>query len=282
MIAGFKKWLAQARGGKIDWEDLEAHLIQADFGIPLTGLILEKLKEKALSAENITAALHAEVAALWPVAPRSFDAAVEQAHPCVILVLGVNGSGKTTTIAKLAHRYQSRRVYMIAADTFRAAAVRQLEVWAERVGCGIHAGREGGDPAATVFEGLRAASEAGAEVIIVDTAGRLHNNHNLVRELEKVKRVAAQSMEGAPHETLLVVDGTNGVNAVEQARRFHEALKVTGLAVTKLDSSSKGGSIAAIKSELGLDTVFIGNGEGLNDLKIFDPVDYVRVLCTQE
>lgn len=164
---------------------------------------------------------------------------------------------------------------MVAADTFRAAAIEQLATWAGRIGCSIHKGTENGDPAAAAFQGMEASKDAAAAITFIDTAGRLHNNVNLVRELEKVKRVIDKQHSGAPHEVLLVVDGTNGANAIRQAEDFHQALGLTGLIVTKLDSSSKGGAIAAIKSELDVDTIFTGSGEGLQDLHPFDPEEYV-------
>lgn len=287
MLGSFKKWVAQARGGKVDWDELEATLIQSDLGMDLTERTLDRLKSQALSAETVTDALNAELLSLWQDSPRSLDTTLQNAtpdQPKVVLVIGVNGSGKTTSIAKLAHRYQrlGQKVFMIAADTFRAAAIEQLATWAERVGCGIHKGEENGDPAAAAFRGMEAAQTAGASVIFVDTAGRLHNNVNLVRELEKVKRVIDKQHPGAPHEVILVVDGTNGANAIRQATDFHAALGLSGLIVTKLDSSSKGGAIAAIKSELGIDTLFTGSGETLEDLKVFDPQQYIRDFFVDE
>ncbi len=281
MIGSFKKWVAQARGGKIDWDDLEATLIQSDLGMELTERTLDRLKSQTLSAENIQTAVQAELLSLWPTAPRQLDPALAGASstsPKVVLVIGVNGSGKTTSIAKLAHRYQQQgqKVFMVAADTFRAAAIEQLATWAGRIGCGIHKGTENGDPAAAAFQGMAAAQADAASVIFIDTAGRLHNNVNLVRELEKVKRVIDKPLPGAPHEVILVVDGTNGANAILQAKDFHQALGLTGLIVTKLDSSSKGGAIAAIKSELDVDTLFTGSGESLEDLILFDPEQYIN------
>jgi fused signal recognition particle receptor len=281
MIGSFKKWVAQARGGKIDWDELEATLIQSDLGMDLTESVLDRLKSQTLSADTVQSALNEELNHLWPEPPRQLDTNLSAAtpeNPQVVLVIGVNGSGKTTSIAKLAHRYQSKgqKVFMVAADTFRAAAIEQLATWAGRIGCGIHKGTENGDPAAAAFQGLEAAQASGASVIFIDTAGRLHNNVNLVRELDKVKRVIDKQHPGAPHEVILVVDGTNGSNAIRQAEDFHKALGLTGLIVTKLDSSSKGGAIAAIKSELEVDTLFTGTGESLEDLIAFDPRKYIN------
>lgn len=280
MIGSFKKWVAQARGGKIDWDDLEATLIQSDLGMDLTERTLGRLKSQPLSAENVQTALKEELLSLWPTAPRQLDTTLADAtaeQPKVVLVIGVNGSGKTTSIAKLSHRYQEKgqQIFMVAADTFRAAAIEQLATWAGRIGCGIHKGQENGDPAAAAFQGMEAAKAAGASIVFIDTAGRLHNNVNLVRELEKVKRVIDKQLPSAPHEVILVVDGTNGANAIRQAEDFHQALGLTGIIVTKLDSSSKGGAIAAIKSELNVDTLFTGNGESLDDLQLFNPSQYV-------
>jgi len=280
MIGSFKKWIAEAKGGKIDWDDLEATLIQSDLGMELSEQTLQRLKSQPLSAETIQSAVQEELLALWPTQPRSLDASLATAtsnEPKVVLVIGVNGSGKTTSIAKLAHRYQSKeqKVFLVAADTFRAAAIEQLATWSERIGCGIHKGTENGDPAAAAYQGMEAAQSANADMTFIDTAGRLHNNVNLVRELEKVKRVIEKQHPGAPHEVLLVVDGTNGANAIRQAQDFHQALGLTGVIVTKLDSSSKGGAIAAIKSEIQVDTLFTGSGEGLNDLNPFDPKTYI-------
>jgi len=281
MIGSFKKWVAQARGGKIDWDELEATLIQSDLGMDLTERTLDRLKSQPLSAENVQAAVKDELLSLWSDTPRSLDESLAGAtpkQPKVVLVIGVNGSGKTTSIAKLSHRYQQQgqKIFMVAADTFRAAAIEQLATWADRIGCSIHKGSENGDPAAAAFQGMEAAQNAETSITLIDTAGRLHNNVNLVRELEKVKRVIDKQRPGAPHEVILVVDGTNGANAIRQAEDFHQALGLTGIIVTKLDSSSKGGAIAAIKSELDVDTLFTGSGEGLDDLHPFDPRQYVQ------
>ncbi|MDX6765894.1 MAG: signal recognition particle-docking protein FtsY [Candidatus Methylacidiphilales bacterium] len=271
MIGIFRKWISEARGGRVDWEELEAMLIQADLGYALVQRILARLKDRPLNAENIGAAARTEITALWPRVP----APPVPADGEVWMVIGINGAGKTTTLAKLAHRYQNRGVHLVAADTFRAAAIEQLRVWSERVGCGFTAGREGGDPAAAAYQGVEDGRRAGAGLILIDTAGRLHNKDNLLRELEKVKRVVGKNDPGSPHHTLLVVDGTNGANALLQAEQFHKSVGLTGLIATKLDSTAKGGAIAAIKSELGLDTFFIGTGESPEDLRPFSPDEYV-------
>jgi fused signal recognition particle receptor len=198
----------------------------------------------------------------------------------VILVVGVNGTGKTTTIGKLAHRLREhdRRVLLAAADTFRAAAEEQLEIWAQRANAQFVGGERGGDPAAVAYEAIERARHNGANVVIVDTAGRLHTQRNLMDELAKVRRVIARKLDGAPHETLLVVDATTGQNGIQQARLFGEAVGVTGVALTKLDGSAKGGVAIAIAYELGLPVKLIGVGERLDDLRPFDPRDFAAAL----
>jgi len=276
MLSVFKKWAARIQGGTVDWDELEATLIQSDLGLTLSGKIITRLKGEALNAETIREAAISAIGELWPAVIRTPQP--RHGQPEVWLIVGVNGAGKTTTLAKLAHRYQQAglRVHMVGADTFRAAAVEQLKIWADRLGCGFSGGRENGDPAAAAYEGLVAAEAARADLILIDTAGRLHNKENLLRELEKVKRVIGKKFPGAPHEILLVLDGTNGGNALDQARQFHSFLEITGLIATKLDSSSKGGALAAIKAETGLDPLFLGLGEGLEDLKPFDPKNYIE------
>jgi fused signal recognition particle receptor len=206
-----------------------------------------------------------------------------QERPSVVLVVGVNGTGKTTTIGKLAARLaqHDRSVVVAAADTFRAAAEEQLEIWAERAGADFVGSERGADPAAVAFDAIAAAQARGRDVVIVDTAGRLHTQTNLMEELAKVRRVIASKLEGAPHETLLVVDATTGQNGVQQARLFGEAAGVTGVALTKLDGSAKGGVALPIAYELGLPVKLIGIGERLEDLRPFDPRDFARALVSQ-
>jgi fused signal recognition particle receptor len=275
MLSIFKKWAATIKGGAVDWDDLESTLIQSDLSLGLTEKLIATLKKEAVSAETIQAATAAEILKLWtePVSlPKLKNEGLN-----VWLVIGINGVGKTTSIGKLSHRYrQEGKVHLVAADTFRAAAIDQLKVWSERSGAGFTAGTEGGDPAAAAFQGLERALLDGSKLALIDTAGRLHNKENLMRELEKIKRIINSKVKGAPHEVILVVDGTNGANAIEQARVFHTALGLTGLIVTKLDSSSKGGAVAAIKAETGVSPYFIGTGEGLEDLRPFDPKSYVE------
>jgi fused signal recognition particle receptor len=275
MLSLFKKWAATIKGGAVDWDDLESTLIQSDLSLELTEILLSRLKKEAVSAETIQAATAAEILKLWPEPISLPRLTLNKLN--VWLVIGINGVGKTTSIGKLAHRSSKEgKVHLVAADTFRAAAIDQLKVWAERSGSGFTAGTEGGDPAAAAFQGLDNALADGSKLALIDTAGRLHNKENLMRELEKIKRVIASRVADAPHEIILVVDGTNGANAIQQASVFHQALGLTGLIVTKLDSSSKGGAVAAIKAETGISPYFIGTGEGLDDLRPFDPKSYVE------
>ncbi|MGQ9522372.1 MAG: signal recognition particle-docking protein FtsY [Anaerolineae bacterium] len=264
------------------WEELEELLIQADVGVETTLALMERLRRRArdeaiLRADRLRDALNEELRALLPTPPplnlggRPLD---------VILIVGVNGSGKTTSIAKLGYRYrqEGRKVLLAAADTFRAAAMDQLRIWGERAGCPVVSGPEGGDPGAVVYDALQAARSRGMDMVIVDTAGRLHTRYNLMEELKKVRRVAARSVEGAPHETLLVLDATTGQNALSQARHFLEAVEVTGVILAKLDSTARGGIVFAIARELKLPVRFVGTGEGLDDLAPFDPDAFLRGL----
>jgi fused signal recognition particle receptor len=264
------------------WEELEELLIQADVGVETTLALMERLRRRArdeaiLRADRLRDALNEELRALLPTPPplnlggRPLD---------VILIVGVNGSGKTTSIAKLGYRYrqEGRKVLLAAADTFRAAAMDQLRIWGERAGCPVISGPEGGDPGAVVYDALQAARSRGMDMVIVDTAGRLHTRYNLMEELKKVRRVAARAVEGAPHETLLVLDATTGQNALSQARHFLEAVEVTGVILAKLDSTARGGMVFAIARELGLPVRFVGVGEGLDDLAPFDPDAFIQGL----
>ncbi len=264
------------------WEELEALLIQADVGVETTLALMDRLRRRArdeaiLRADRLRDALNQELRVLLPSPPplnlggRPLD---------VILIVGVNGSGKTTSIAKLGYRYrkEGRKVLLAAADTFRAAAMDQLRIWGERAGCPVISGPEGGDPGAVVYDALQAARSRGMDMVIVDTAGRLHTRYNLMEELKKVRRVAAKAAEGAPHETLLVLDATTGQNALSQARHFLEAVEVTGVILAKLDSTARGGMVFAIARELGLPVRFVGVGEGLEDLAPFDPDAFIRGL----
>src|SRR5689334_10491304 len=258
------------------WERLEEALIAADVGVPATAELVQRLE--ARGEGDLTAALEEEVARLFGEPARlQLDG-----RPSVILVVGVNGTGKTTTIGKLASKLSEhgRTVLVAAADTFRAAAEEQLEIWAQRAKADFVGSEKGGDPAAVAFDAIGAAESRGRDVVVVDTAGRLHTQSNLMEELAKVRRVIAGRLDGAPHETLLVVDATTGQNGLQQARLFSEAVEVTGIALTKLDGSAKGGIALAIAHELGLPVKLIGIGEGLDDLRPFDPDDFARALVS--
>ncbi len=261
------------------WERIEEALLQADVGVPATVEIVRRLEERRPATEHeLVAELENVIADL--VSPIGEARLALDGRPTVVLVVGVNGTGKTTTIGKLASRLREsgRSVILAAADTFRAAAEEQLEIWAERAGAEFVGGERGGDPAAVAYDAIEAAGEHGHDIVIVDTAGRLHTQRNLMEELAKVRRVIERRLEGAPHETLLVVDATTGQNAVQQARLFREAVGVTGVALTKLDGSAKGGVAVAIAYELGLPVKLIGVGEALEDLRPFDPQDFARAL----
>ncbi len=258
------------------WERLEEALIRADVGVPATAEIVRRLEARG-SIQGLEAALADEVAALLGEPP---TLAVHEGPPSVVLVVGVNGTGKTTTIGKLAHqlRRHGRSVLLGAADTFRAAAEEQLEIWAERSGADFVGGARGADPASVAFDAIEAGWARGKDVVIVDTAGRLHTQANLMEELGKVRRVIASRADGAPHETLLVVDATTGQNALQQARLFGEVVGVTGVALTKLDGSAKGGVAIAIAHEQQLPVKLVGIGEGIDDLRPFDALDFARAL----
>ena len=258
------------------WERLEEALIRSDVGVPATAEIVRRLEARGV-AGDLEHALVEEVEALFGEPP---VLAARRRSPSVVLVVGVNGTGKTTTIGKLARKLSEhgRSVLVGAADTFRAAAEEQLEIWAERAGADFVGAPRGADPAAVAFDAVEAARARGRDVAIVDTAGRLHTQSNLMAELEKVQRVIAGRVEGAPHEVLLVVDATTGQNGLQQARLFGDTVGVTGVALTKLDGSARGGVAIAIAVELGLPVKLVGVGEGVDDLRPFDAADYARAL----
>jgi len=258
------------------WERLEIALIRADVGVAATAELVRRLEARGEVAE-LTDALADEVELLFGEPP-VLNTAAEK--PTVVLVVGVNGTGKTTTIGKLAQKLSEhgRSVLVGAADTFRAAAEEQLEIWAQRASADFVGSPRGADPAAVAFDAVEAGRARGHDVVIVDTAGRLHTQGNLMDELAKIRRVIEGRIEGAPHETLLVVDATTGQNGVQQARLFADAAGVTGVALTKLDGSARGGVAIAIAYELGLPVKLVGVGEGLDDLRPFDARDYARAL----
>jgi fused signal recognition particle receptor len=267
-------------GNDLDWERLEEALIMGDVGVRATAELVQRLEARGDAGDNLDEALAEEIETLCGEPP-TLDVTHE---PAVILVVGVNGTGKTTTIGKLAARLSEhgRSVVVAAADTFRAAAEEQLEIWAQRAGADFVGSERGGDPAAVAYDGIQAAQARGRDVVIVDTAGRLHTQTNLMEELAKVRRVISGRLDGAPHETLLVVDATTGQNGLQQARLFGEAVGVTGVVLTKLDGSAKGGVAIPIAYELGLPVKLIGVGEGLDDLRPFDPRDYARALVAAD
>jgi fused signal recognition particle receptor len=261
------------------WEDLEALLIQADLGLETTEEILAYLRQRVrdaglLRAEELRDELRDALRARLE-APPPFEIS---SRPAVILVVGVNGSGKTTTIAKLGKRFrdEGKRVLFAAGDTFRAAAVEQLEVWGERLGIPVISGQPGGDAGAVAFNAIQAGIAREMDVVLVDTAGRLHTRYNLMEELKKVARVCGKALEGAPHAVWLVMDSTTGQNALHQARAFKDAVHVTGVILAKLDSSARGGMAFAIQRELNLPILFAGLGEAPEDLQPFDPDAFIR------
>jgi fused signal recognition particle receptor len=264
-------------GDDAAWERLEEALITADVGVRATAELVRRLEERG-ALGDLGQALAAEIETLFGEPPMLAIGS----RPTVILVVGVNGTGKTTTIGKLASRLREHghRVVLAAADTYRAAAEEQLEIWADRAQAAFVGGERGGDPAAVAYDAIEQAQRDGADIVIVDTAGRLHTQANLMEELAKVRRVIERKLEGAPHETLLVVDATTGQNGIQQARLFGEAAGVTGVALTKLDGSAKGGIAVAIAYELGLPVKLIGVGERLEDLRPFDAGDFARALVT--
>ncbi|NDJ59661.1 MAG: signal recognition particle-docking protein FtsY [Chloroflexi bacterium] len=269
------------------WDDIEALLIQADLGLTTTDQVIEVTKERARREgirypdQALKNALKASLRDLLDFPP---PMNVSGRELSIILIVGVNGSGKTTSIAKLARRLTlaNRKVMLAAGDTFRAAAIEQLQTWGERVNVPVIASKPGSDPAALVYDATAAAKARGFEILIIDTAGRLHTNYNLMGELAKIKSVSSKVIEDAPHEVLLVLDGTTGQNAIQQADKFREMVNVTGVIVTKLDSTAKGGVVFSIFNDLGLPVQFIGLGERVQDLVNFQPDFFVDSLFDDE
>ena len=264
-------------------DELEELLITADLGVETSLELIERTRDKVRRREltipdRLKAHLKHEMLDLLTQVREV--KAVGDVKPRVVMVIGVNGVGKTTTIAKLAHydRQQGKEVLLVAADTFRAAAVEQLEIWGNRVGVPVIKQKTGSDPAAVVFDGLSAALSRGVDTVYIDTAGRLHTKVNLMEELKKVRRTADKQISGAPHEVLLVLDATTGQNAINQARLFHEAIGITGIVMTKLDGTAKGGVAIGVVKETGLPLKFIGVGEQMDDLRPFDPEAYLEAI----
>ncbi len=285
----FLQSLAQQFAGKpIDWDELEEALIRADLGVAMTTRIIKTLQEReawsVLGIGDAIKAVRVEIAQILAAQPKPIRRVNDK--PTVILIVGVNGTGKTTSTAKLAHYLQAgaidhnrpAEVMLAAADTFRAAAIEQLGVWAEKLGVEIIRGQYGGDPAALCYEAYEAAAKRRIDFLLCDTAGRQHTKTNLMGELQKVKRAISKLDPNAPQETLLVVDATTGGNTLSQAREFHNALTLTGLIVTKLDGSGKGGIVVAIQDELGIPTRFVGTGERIDDFAPFDRQKYIEDL----
>ncbi len=264
----------------IDWDELEADLISADIGAARVVRMLGELQERdEHDACEIVDFIKQQLRSAFPASPPVLPTPQDD-RPCVILLIGVNGAGKTTTCAKLAHMLQKRgeSVLLTAADTFRAAAVEQLERWAVRLNIPLYKGQPNQDPASVCYEAHARALREGIHFVICDTAGRLHTRHNLMEELAKIRRSLAKQDPSAPHACYLVVDATTGSNALLQAREFHKAAPLSGLIVTKLDGSGKGGAVVAVQDELGISPVFIGTGEGEDQLQPFDARSYVDTL----
>lgn len=263
------------------WDDLEELLIRGDVGVETSAALVQRLQKRAseegmFKATALHRALEQEVLALLPQ-PQALSLDWPLA---VILIVGVNGSGKTTSIAKLAYRLRNegRKVMLAAADTFRAAAIDQLRIWGERAGVPVVAGEEGGDPGAVVYEAIQQGRSQGKDTLIIDTAGRLHTQHNLMAELEKLRRILSTRVAWAPHETLLVLDAATGQNGLAQAKQFTKSVKVTGIVLAKLDGSAKGGMALSIGNELGLPIRFVGTGERMGDFAPFDPQAFTEGL----
>lgn len=290
--------ISRAIAGKSKVDDevldqLEEILVTSDVGVNTTVKIIERIEErvsrdKYLGTEELNTILKEEIAALLEESnsedAEDFSIPEGVGKPYVIMVVGVNGVGKTTTIGKLAHQFKQKgkKVLLGAADTFRAAAVDQLIIWSERAGVPIVAQGMNADPASVAFDTLQSAVAQGSDVVLIDTAGRLHNKVNLMNELTKIKRVMDKVVPGAPHDVMLVLDGSTGQNAVEQARQFTKATEVTSLALTKIDGTAKGGVVIGISDEFKIPVRYIGVGEGMNDLQVFNKYEFVDSLFSQQ
>lgn len=279
MAFGFlKNIVSKFSATPVDWEELEETLLRADLGVPMTMHIMDLLQERGpeVHAGTVAQVCREEILKVLPISDPPIRPLPSK--PKALLIVGVNGTGKTTSSAKMAHWFKSERhsCLLVAADTFRAAAIEQLQFWGDRIGVDVVKGQYGGDPAALCYDAWASAHRRNIEFLLCDTAGRLHTKDNLMQELSKVKRILAKHDPDAPHECLLVVDATTGTNALVQAREFHQAVGLTGIIMTKLDGSGKGGVVVAIQKELGIPTRFIGTGEGLNDFTRFNREDFVN------
>jgi fused signal recognition particle receptor len=270
-------------------EELEAVLFAADLGVKTSNQLIEGVQQglkrgELQEPEKVKEFIKKEILRILKSGEKPLQIDFSRSKPFVFMVVGVNGVGKTTTIGKLAHQYASekKRVLIGAADTFRAAAVEQLEIWAKRVGADFIRQEKGSDPAAVAFDSIKAAMARGNDLVFIDTAGRLHTKVNLMEEVKKLKRIISRECPGAPHEILLVLDATTGQNAISQAKLFMEAIGVTGIAITKLDGTAKGGIIVGITEELGIPIRYIGVGEGIDDLKEFNATDFVEALFSSD
>jgi fused signal recognition particle receptor len=266
-------------------ESMEESLLSADVGVKATEKLIQALRRQTPNGDEdigrqMAACLQAAMVAMLEVAPGVARLAPLSERPWVVLFLGVNGVGKTTTIGKLAARYRQagKKVLLVAGDTFRAAAVEQLDIWGQRVGVDVVKHKAGSDPSAVVFDGLQAAKSRAVDVLLIDTAGRLHTKVHLIEELKKIRRVIGRELSGAPHETLLVLDATTGQNGLQQARVFKEATDISGIVLTKLDGTAKGGVVVGIREELGVPVKYIGVGEDIEDLQPFDATHFVNAL----
>ena len=264
-------------------EELEEILITSDIGVQPTFRLIENLRDRVKRKELDDADLlkkYLQEEILKVLKAEELPLEISDSRPFVILVVGVNGVGKTTTIAKMASMFkdEGKSVLLAAGDTFRAAAIEQLEIWGERAGCKVIKHQDGSDPSAVVFDSIKAAQARGIDVLIIDTAGRLHTKVNLMEELKKIQRIVGRELPGAPHEVLLILDATTGQNAISQAKLFKEAISITGIALTKLDGTAKGGIIVSISEELKIPLRYVGVGEGMDDLKIFNSDEFVKAL----
>ncbi len=284
-LSGLSRWVGAnpAQMGASEWDALEEALLTADVSMATSQKLLGAVREKSQGngSHGLTEMLREEVGNLFNATETGWQLP-DQPRPFVISIVGVNGAGKTTTVGKLAHRFSQsgHRVLLGAVDTFRAAAIEQLRVWSERAGCQFVSGREGADPGATAFDAVSAGVSRGMDLVLLDTAGRLHTKAHLMDELKRVHKVVKKVLPDAPHQVWLVVDGTLGQNSVVQAKQFHEALGVTGIIVTKLDGTAKGGSVLSIAGDLKIPVRFIGVGETAADLMPFEPKAFAEALLT--